>query len=73
IIKPFPKLVSPAILYRLLNNTIYKSPYYKIIRTKSAVIHNKENESFHIDGEPVYLGECIKIDIVPKGLNIILP
>lgn len=73
IIKPFPKLASLGILYRLMNNTIYKSPYYKIIRCKKAIIHNKMNESFHIDGEPVELGEKIEVNIVDKGLNVLMP
>lgn len=73
IIKPFPKLRSFKILYRLFHNTFHKSKYSRIIRCKKATIYNKENTSFHIDGEPAELLEKIEISIVPKGLRIIIP
>lgn len=73
IIKPFPKYRSLKILYRLFRNTIHKSKYSRIIRCKKAVIYNKENTSFHIDGEPAELVEKIEINIVPKGLRMIIP
>jgi len=73
IIKPFPKFRSLKILYYLLNNSIHKSTYNRVIRCRKAVIYNKERTSFHIDGEPVVLGEKVEIEIVPKGLNVITP
>lgn len=73
IIKPFPKIHSFAILYRLFNNSLHKSKYNQVIHCKEAVIYNKEDTSFHIDGEPVQLQEKIAIKIVPKGLKILSP
>lgn len=73
IIKPFPKILAPHIMVQLFKNRITRSPYYKIIRCKKATIYNLENESFHIDGEPVQLGKKLEVEIVPKGLEILLP
>ncbi|MFN6945947.1 MAG: diacylglycerol/lipid kinase family protein [Cytophagaceae bacterium] len=73
IVKPFPKLHSFHIMYYLLSDKIHRSKYYKVIRCKHAVIFNKDNESFHIDGEPWLPVEKIEIDIHPKGLKVLLP
>lgn len=73
IIKPFPLWRSVKILYRLFHNNIHKSKYNRVIRCKKAVIYNKENTSFHIDGEPAQIEERIEVNIVPKGLRMILP
>lgn len=73
IIKPFPKYKSLNVFYYLINNTIHRSKYNRVIRCRKATIWNRENTSFHIDGEPVDLGEKIEIEIVPKGLKVIVP
>lgn len=73
IIKPFPKSSSLKILYHLFNNTIHKTRYNRVIRCKKAVVFNRENTSFHIDGEPSQIEERIEIHIVPNGLQMILP
>jgi diacylglycerol kinase (ATP) len=73
IIKPFSRWKSAGVLHRLVTNKINMSPYSKLIRCKEAVIYNRDNESFHIDGEPEELGEKIEIKIVPKGLYVLRP
>jgi len=73
VLKPFSRFVAPYILYKLLKNSIHRTRYSKIIRCKKATIINHENESFHIDGEPVELNQIIEIKIVPKGLYVIRP
>jgi diacylglycerol kinase family enzyme len=73
IFRPFHKLKSLAILYRLFNHTIYKSKYNHVIHCRQATIENLENASFHIDGEPVQLSGSIHIKILVKALNVIVP
>ncbi|WMJ71912.1 diacylglycerol kinase family lipid kinase [Cytophagaceae bacterium ABcell3] len=73
IVRPFPKLHSFHIMYYLLSGKIHKSKYYKIIRTKRAVIYNLDNETFHIDGEPFPAVEKLLIEEFPKGLKVLLP
>jgi diacylglycerol kinase (ATP) len=73
IIKPFSRFLGPFIFKKLRKGELYKSRYNKIIKCREAVIFNKDNESFHIDGEPVNLGEKIEVKIVPKGLYILRP
>ncbi len=74
IIKPFPKIFAPMILFRLISNTISKSKYFKIIRLKKATISNSWKELFHIDGEPVIeRSETLEVEILHKSLKVILP
>lgn len=73
IIKPFPITEAFYVLKKLLDKTIHRTKYSKLIRCKEATIINNENESFHIDGEPVELGEIIYIKIFPKGLYVFKP
>jgi diacylglycerol kinase (ATP) len=73
IFKPFFKLKFPVILYRLLNNTIYKSKYNIVLHCREAAINNIENTSVHIDGEPVELSKMIRVKILPKALKVIVP
>jgi diacylglycerol kinase (ATP) len=73
ILKPFPRFLGPYIFFHLLNNTIYRTPYYKVIRAQKATIVNKLNECYHIDGEPMDLADTIEVVIMPKALNVLLP
>lgn len=73
ILKPFPRIISPYIFYHLMNDSIYRTPFYKIIRCRQAKIINKVHEFFHIDGEPVELGEEVRLEINPKALRVLLP
>lgn len=73
ILKPFSRLMAPYIFYHLVRDQIYKTRYYKVIRCKKAVICNRVHEFFHIDGEPVTLGERIEVLINPSSLRVLLP
>ncbi|GAL84641.1 hypothetical protein MYP_1869 [Sporocytophaga myxococcoides] len=74
IIKPFPKIFAPLILFRLISNTISKSKYFIVLRLKKATISNSWKEFFHIDGEPVTeRSEKLEVEIIPKSLKVILP
>jgi len=60
-------LVIPFIFLGL----IHKTPFVKIIKTKSIkVIQSKKNIA-HIDGDEIDLGRNIEVQIVPGSLNII--
>lgn len=72
ILKPFPRIAAPYIFYHLVNDSIYRTPFYKIIRCKAATVHNKVKEFLHIDGEPIEMGDKIEVLINPKSLRILL-
>ena len=73
LIEPFPKAAGIGILYKLYTDSIDTSVYTKRFTCRKATIYNLDHEVMHIDGEPVDLGEVIKVEIKPKSLKVILP
>lgn len=73
LIEPFPKAAGPGILYRMYTDNIDNSIYTRRISCKKATIYNVDHEVMHVDGEPVELGDVIKVTMHPKSLKVILP
>ncbi len=72
IFKPFSVSRIPYIIYHLLNDTIHQTPFYKVVRTRKALIRNITEECQHIDGEPIALSEEIHVEIMSKSLRVIM-
>lgn len=72
IIKPFPRFMVPYIFYHLWRDTIYKTPYYKIVRSRKVLVKNTMQEFFHIDGEPVSASDQIHVEILPHSLRVLM-
>ncbi len=72
IFKPFPKFRVPYIGYHLLKSNIHQTPFYKVVRTRKAVIKNISGEPLHIDGEPVSLAQEIQVEVMSKSLRVIM-
>lgn len=72
ILKDFNRIKVPLLLYRLFTNSIHRSKYMTIIRTKNMKIQCHSGIS-HLDGECIDLGKFIDIDTIPKSLNIFVP
>jgi YegS/Rv2252/BmrU family lipid kinase len=68
LLKPFPKIKAPLIVYRLFRGTLNKSKYVRYIKTDKPFSIKTAETKFHIDGEPVeFSGEvkvCIKRDVL---------
>ncbi|WP_439882364.1 diacylglycerol/lipid kinase family protein [Pontibacter sp. MBLB2868] len=73
LIEPFPKAAGIGILYKLYTDSIDDSVFTRKISCKKATIYNIDHELIHIDGEPVDLGDIIKVEMHPKSLKVILP
>ncbi|MCJ8166223.1 hypothetical protein MKJ04_15350 [Pontibacter sp. E15-1] len=73
LIEPFPKAAGIGIMYKLYTDSIDTSVYSRRLSCKSATIYNLEREIMHIDGEPVDLGEEVKVEMHTKSLKVILP
>ncbi|MBC5773269.1 hypothetical protein H8S95_04265 [Pontibacter sp. KCTC 32443] len=73
LIERFPKSAALGILYKLYTDSIDDSVYTRKLTCRSATIYNTEHEVMHIDGEPVDLGEVVKVQIKPKSLKVLLP
>ena len=73
LIERFPKTAAIGILYKLYTDSIDTSVYSRKLTCRSATIYNTSREGMHIDGEPVELGEEVRVAIKPRSLKVILP
>jgi diacylglycerol kinase (ATP) len=71
--KKFPAIVAPHLIYRLMNNNIHQSRFFERACGKSVTVHNKGTIQGHIDGEPVIFDGDLKIEMVPASLTVIVP
>jgi YegS/Rv2252/BmrU family lipid kinase len=73
LIKDFPKFTAPALLISLVDQSIDKSKYDKIVKARKIKINHPLPLLGHVDGEPVNLGRKVDIDILPLALKVIVP
>jgi len=73
ILSPFRLHRAPGIGIRLFAKNINRSPLMHTEQAKEIVLKRKKAGVVHYDGEPCEMGKKIKISIVPKGLQVIIP
>ena len=73
IMKKFPFLFAPALIWRLMNNTIHKSRFFELMRGQEVFVRNNGILNGHIDGEPVTFNGDLLVKIIPESLNVIVP
>ncbi len=73
VIKSFPKYTAPALLISMIDQSIGLNKYDMIIKTPELIVRHNENMLGHIDGEPVSFGKEAKIEVIPLGLNVVIP
>ena len=73
IIRDFPKINAPAIIFSLLDKSINKNDNDEIVRAHKVEITHPTELKAHIDGEPVSLGKQATIEIKPLSLKVIVP
>ena len=72
LLRPFPKFMAGLLAFRLLRKSIDKSRYYRMVKGEKIVIRRKHEDYVHLDGEPYVMGKKLKINIVPKGLKVLV-
>lgn len=73
IIHPFPTLMSGNITAKLLTKRIHKSRYYENILGKKISITSKNDQTYHVDGEPlINTKEVLQYEILPLSLNLLV-
>ena len=70
ILKKFPLITAPGLVYRMMNNSLHRSNYFDRLTGRDILVRNTGNIKGHIDGEPVELTGDIKIKMVPLSLNV---
>lgn len=71
LLKHFPKLLLPVILFRLFRKTLHKSQYYTSFKAREATIPHQANVILNIDGEPMEVIRDLHIKVIPGGLRVI--
>jgi len=70
ILKPFRFYEIPHLLLALATRRLHRSKRMEIISCSQAIIKSKSTKT-HLDGEPKELGDCLKLKVHPKSINII--
>lgn len=73
LIKDFPKYTAPALLISLVDQSIDKSKYDKIVKARKVTIAHPSPLLGHVDGEPVDFGKEAEIEIMPLALKVVIP
>ena len=71
IVKPFPKIISPVIAFRLFRGTLKSSKYVKYIKTDKPFVIRTDETRFHIDGEPVKISGDVNVHIRRNALSVL--
>jgi YegS/Rv2252/BmrU family lipid kinase len=72
LITHFPFHNFPTMAIRLFTRSIHRSKYVKIERITKAVIRQERNYA-HIDGEPLIIGNELRVKINPISLKVVVP
>lgn len=73
ILEPFTVLDVPSLAFQLFNKTIDQNSRIKTFRCQTLRIHRSRPGVAHFDGDPLMMGENIDVEIVQKGLKVIVP
>jgi diacylglycerol kinase (ATP) len=71
LLKPFPKIIAPLIIWRLFRGTLNKSKYVRYIKTDKPFTIQTDEKRFHIDGEPVEISGEISVRIKRDSLSVL--
>lgn len=73
ILEPFTVLDVPSLAFQLFNKTIDQNSRIKTFRCKTLRIHRTKPGVVHFDGDPIMAGDDIDVEIIKKGLEVIVP
>jgi len=72
IIKPFPLIQFPKMIYHLFSRTAHQSDYVEIIKGKEIRIErSRDRTPVHLDGEPILLDKELTIEVLPSSLKVV--
>jgi diacylglycerol kinase family enzyme len=71
ILKPFPKILAPLIIWRLFRRTLHKSKYVKYLKTEESLTIRTDEKRFHIDGDPFMMDGDVNVRIRRNALTVL--
>jgi len=72
IMEPFTMMEAPQIAIQLFNKTLLQNSRIKTLRCKNLHIHREHTGVIHYDGDPTMAGCDIDVQLIEKGLNVII-
>lgn len=73
VIHPFTPLDAPLLAFQLFNRQLDRNEKVTIRKCRRLTITRDDEGPAHFDGDPIYLGKEINIEIVPHGLKVLIP
>ena len=73
ILEPFTVLDVPALAFQLFNKTLDQNSRIKPFRCRKLRIHRDNPGVVHFDGDPMQADEDINIEIIQRGLYVVVP
>lgn len=73
ILEPFTVLDVPSLAFQLFNKTIDQNSRIKTFRCKKLRIHRSKPGVVHFDGDPMQAEENVDIELIKRGLRVIVP
>lgn len=73
ILEPFTVLDVPSLAFQLFNKTIDHNSRIKTFKCRDLHIHRNTSGVAHFDGDPMMTGSDIHVNVVQKGLRVVVP
>lgn len=73
ILKPLTILDVPKTSIQLFTKKIDENKKMEELMTSKAIIRREDEGVMHIDGDPIYMGKEICVEIIPQGLKVLVP
>jgi len=71
LLKPFPKILAPLMVLKMLTGTLKNSRYITYIESDNHITINSEESRIHIDGEPFTINGEITVTLRNNSLRIL--
>jgi diacylglycerol kinase (ATP) len=71
LLKPFPKIMLPVVVAKMLTGTLKESKYLRYFELESGITIRSEENRFHIDGEPSMIENAIPVSIKRNALRVL--
>ena len=73
VISPFTALDAPILAFQLFNRQLDRNDKVTIRKCNRLTITREEEGPAHFDGDPIYLGKDINIELISHGLKVLIP
>ena len=73
VIHPFSPIDAPLLAFQLFNRQLDRNEKVTIRKCNHLTITREEEGPAHFDGDPIYLGKEINIELIPHGIKVLIP